>query len=188
MTSVGRRRLDESGFTLTEVLVVTSILAVIGFVLTQSIILGLRTTDATSASSSRSVATQTLASFFTGDAQSADVVSTSDPGCSSSTAGLIVTLSWADQGVNRTVSYGLEPATGPDRDLVRWTCDPDAPGDPAKKILGHFSTGPGDPVPVSASCDGSPCIASSSPDKVTLDVQSGSTLSLTVRRRTGATT
>ena len=184
MRTGGRGRQEESGFTLTEVLVVTLILGVIGFVLTQAIILGLRTTDATSASSSRSVATQTLASYFTGDAQSADVVSTSDPGCSSSTAALIVTLSWADQG-NRTVSYGLEPATGPDQELVRWSCDPGAPGDPAMKILGHFTTEPGDPVPVVATCDGSPCLASGSPANVTLDVRSGSTLSLTVRRRTG---
>ncbi len=185
MRSCARRRGDETGFTLIEVLVVVVILGIIGFVLTEAIILGLRTTDATAASSSRSVATQALTSFFTGDMQSADVVSTSDPGCASGTANLIVTLSWTDQGLSRRVSYGLDPATGTDQELVRWSCS-GVPGGPiGQKILGHFTTKVGDPVPVTAICDAGPgCPASGTPAKVTLEVRSEPTLALTVHRRT----
>ena len=173
---------DESGFTLVELLAVVAILGVIGYALTESVILGFRTTDATAASSSRSVAVQTLTSYFTGDAQSADEVSTNDPGCA--TEPVFLHLTWTDQSVARSVSYGLHPVAGPEQELVRWSCA--GGGAPDRKILGHFSQNPSPgAVPVSARCDGAVCPATpGTPATVTLEVQSTPTLSLTVRRRT----
>lgn len=180
------RSRGEAGFTLVEVLVVTVILGVIGFVLTEAIILGLKTTDGTAANSSRSVATQALASFFTDDAQSADTVSTADTACA--TEPVFVHLAWTDHGVARSVSYSLDPATGDDQDVIRWSCT--GAGSPDRRILGHFTRAQGaaavEPVVVHCGtplvdCPATPSVA---PATITLDIAAAPPVSLTVRRRT----
>lgn len=184
MTEGARRRGSEAGFTLTELLVVVVILGVIGYALTESIILGLRTTDATAASSSRSVAAQTLTSYFTADAQSAEAVSATDPSCV--TEPVFLHLTWTDQGVPVAVSYAFDPADASEQDLIRWSCVGTAP--PDRRVIGHFTRDGtvGDTMPVTALCDGVACPAATpgTPAVVTLTIETAPPITLSVRRRT----
>lgn len=166
------RRPAEGGFSLIELLAVISILGVVSFALTEAVILGFKTTDATVDDVSRSVAVQALQSYFTGDAQSADAVSTEDPAptCSPVPEGVFLHLAWTDQGRARDVSYALLP-DGPagEVELIRrsWTgC-----GAPDTKMLGHFSFEPGGPPPVLALCDGTDCgAAAAGPETITIKI------------------
>lgn len=169
---------DEGGFTITELLVAIVILGVISVVLVEAVILALKTTDATAANSSRSVAVQTLASYFTDDAQSASQVSTSDVSCAA--APVLLHFAWTDGGLSRETSYALEPPAGDEQTLVRWSCTGD--GEPSRTILGHLS----DSGPVAVRCNGTACPATpaaSPPTRVTIAVEGDRPLSLTVRRR-----
>lgn len=135
---------DEAGFTLIELLAVISILGIISFALTEAVILGLKTTDATANDSFRSAGVQALQSFFTSDAQSATLVSTADPApqCApaAATPRVFLHLSWNDQGKARDVSYSLEddiPAVAGQSEVVRWSCSGD--GAPDKRMLGRLN-------------------------------------------------
>lgn len=193
MSTFSRRwsRRGQHGFSLTELLVVTTILGIIGFALTEAVILGLRTTDGTAASSSRSSATQALASYFTDDAHSAELVSNTDPACAGQP--VLLRLTWTD-GVARTVSYGLDPVVGDEQDLVRWSCIGSGSSD--RKILGHFSSdrAVGSGPPVEVQCAGCPSATPIAPASITLKVRAAQilptatpetdhTLTLTVQRR-----
>lgn len=201
-----RRRGGESGFSLVELIVVISILGIIGVVLTEATIIGFRTTDAVANDLSRSVAVQALQSVFTGDVQSARLVSSEDPApACATTPGVFLHLSWADQGLARDVSYSLEadagtnsPAVTGQGDLVRWSCT--AGGSPQKKLLGRFSFDANGPAPVRARCGDVDCgTTPAAPVTVTLRILAGSSqgglggqvpgppppaVDLTVRRRT----
>lgn len=172
------RRRGDAGFTLVELLAAVAILGIIGAALTEAVILGLRTTSATQATSSRAAAARALASQFTDDVHSAEKVSTTDPDCAPQP--VFLHLTWTD-GVNRAVSYSLDPQDGPDQDVVRWSCS--GGGAPTRKILGHFSRSPESASPpVSVACDPGCSQAPSEPDTVTLTIDGGRPV--TVARRT----
>jgi hypothetical protein len=110
---------------LIEVLVVTVILGIISYGLTEIVILTLKTTDATANRVSESTAAQTVGSFFTGDAQSAETVSRADTECTQlDPAEGVVTMSWKDQSVTNVATYAMHrPGPSlPALELLRWSC------------------------------------------------------------------
>lgn len=162
---------QERGFTLTELVVVIAILGLITFVLTEAVILGLKTTDSTARELSRYVDVQALHSYFTGDAQSADEVSTAATACATADPGVFLNLIRTDQGVVRTVAYSLDPPDSGEQDLVRWSCTAAAT---ERRLVGHFSRKIAEPVPVIASCgDAAGVIAAcgGAPATITLTIQ-----------------
>jgi prepilin-type N-terminal cleavage/methylation domain-containing protein len=172
---------DEAGFTLVELLAVVTILALISFALTEAFIVGLKTTDKNTENLSRSVAVQTLQSYFTADAQSAKLVSATDPTCAT-TPGVFLHMSWTDQGRDRDVSYSMEPDGPGNAELVRWSCTTGA--SPDKKLLGHLTFDPGGVPPVEARCDDAPCPdADVSPDRISLKILTPVAIDLVVQRR-----
>lgn len=122
-------RHDDSGFTLVELLLVIAILGIIGYALTESVIIGLRTTTATEAQVRGSLDRQRLATYFVPDVQSARKLQAGDPPpapCQQS-AGVtpLLTLSGIDRGVRKTESYYFVEAPPEEAKLVRRTCELD---------------------------------------------------------------
>lgn len=115
-----RRR--EDGATLIELLAAVVILGIISAALTESIILGLRTTEATERTVSGSLDRQLASAYFYGDVQSSDDVSTNPGGaCPGATpVDVKVTLRWTDAGVNKAASYAVDPGQ---RRLLRRYCE-----------------------------------------------------------------
>jgi len=107
---------NERGFTVIELIVSITILAVIGAALTESIIIGLRTTDNTSTNLGASSDAGLLASYFGSDAQSSS--STTGPACGSGGV-TVVNLSWTDprSADAYVISYSVDGG-----DLVRRVC------------------------------------------------------------------
>jgi type II secretory pathway pseudopilin PulG len=119
----------EAGFTLVEVLMASTMSAVITAVIATAVIVSLKNADATSNRLSVSHDAQIAQSWFTTDAQSADGVDTDFSGtgaCGSSTPVLV--LRWASRAAYppsdyRVVTYGVnvDGASG-ERQLVRESC------------------------------------------------------------------
>jgi len=185
-----RRRPSEAGFTLVEVLVTVAILGVISFALTESIILGLRTTDDTAGRISAAATVHALSSYFTRDTQSAEEVSVTDSDCAPADPGVFLHLRWTELGAvgggTTRVSYALDPPAGREQDVIRWMCTAGSTG-PDRRVLGHLSH-LGAAAALSASCDGAPCPTEPGvPARVTLSVNAEPAAPptvLTVRRRT----
>lgn len=122
----GRR--DASGFTLVEMLLVVTILGIIGFALTESVIIGLRTTTATEAQVRGSLDRQRVATYFVPDVQSARRLQPGDSApapCQPAGATPLLTLSGIDRGVRKTESYYFVEAPPEEAKLVRRTCELD---------------------------------------------------------------
>ncbi|MFE4856350.1 type II secretion system protein [Streptomyces sp. NPDC056670] len=128
----------ESGFTLTELLVTIVILGIIGVLLPQAIILGLRFTAGTEKRVAATSALGTLNRYFYGDVQSADSVTT-DPACGAT--GVIVHLSRP----GTDVVYTYDRPTGA---LNRVTC---TEAGVVTTLLGRFDNA-ASPHPVTLSC------------------------------------
>ncbi|MCX5384164.1 prepilin-type N-terminal cleavage/methylation domain-containing protein [Streptomyces sp. NBC_00083] len=163
----------ESGFTLVELLVTLVILGIIGALLPQAIILGLRFTAGTEQKVAATGALGTLNRYYYGDVQSADSVTTG-PACGA--ADVIVHLSWT----GTDVVYTYDPPTGA---LNRVKC---TAGGVVTTVLGRF-----DPTtsshPVTLSCGAE--TSCTRPMEVTLTVQSDPAApptALTAARRSSA--
>lgn len=126
MTSSARRH-DETGFTLVELLLVITILGIIGFALTESVIIGLRTTTSTEEQVRGSLDRQRLATYFVPDVQSAQKLATGDSplACRPNGASPLLTAFGIDRGVTKTASYYLVEAPPEAPKLLRRTCELD---------------------------------------------------------------
>lgn len=120
----------DDGFTLVELLVAITVLGIIAPVLVGAIVLGLKTTAATTGQLNASHSRQELAAFFTTDVQSAvtiaDESSTDTTTCMAAGETLVGRLSWADidstgASTARVVTYATVTVAG-DRQLVRHAC------------------------------------------------------------------
>lgn len=156
MTKQQANSRSESGFTLTELLVTIVILGIIGALLPQAILLGLRFTAGTERRVAATSAAGTLNRYFYGDVHSADKVTT-DPACG--VAGVIVHLSRP----GTDIVYTYDQPTGT---LSRVTCTDRGV---VTTVLGRFdNTTSTHPVTLSCGAE-TPC---TSPMEVTLTVQS----------------
>ncbi|MFD4372356.1 type II secretion system protein [Streptomyces sp. NPDC058486] len=159
MTTQRTSERSESGFTLTELLVTIVIVALIGTLLSKAVILGLRFTADTEKRVAATSAAGTLNSYFYGDVQSADHVTT-DPGCG--LAPVIVHLS----RTGTDIVYTYDRSTGA---LHRTKC---ADEGVVTTLLGRFDhTTP--TLPVTLSCGAE--TSCTSPMEVTLTVRSNPT-------------
>lgn len=115
---------DETGFTLVELLVVIAILGIIAGALTESIIIGLRTTTRTESQLVGSIDRQRVAAAFVPDVQSAQRVEVGGTRCGPTDGTEVVTLSRADRGgVDKRASYVLLETTGDGTKLLRRYCE-----------------------------------------------------------------
>ncbi|MGW5398760.1 type II secretion system protein [Streptomyces sp. NPDC003952] len=167
------RRESEAGFTLTEVLVTIVIMGIIGALLPQAIILGLRFMTGTEKRVASTSAVGTLNRYFYGDVRSADSVTTA-PACG--VAEVIVHL--VRPGTD--IVYAYDEPTG---SLTRVKC---GAGGVVTTVLGRFDTTTS-PSPVTLTCGAE--TSCTSPMEVTLTVQSAPAApptALTAVRRSSA--
>lgn len=162
-----RRLHGEAGVTLVEVIVSVIILSIIGYALTESVILGLRTAARTQEQVAGSLDRQLVSTYFSADAQSADAVSTGDNACAT---GSIVTFSWED-GLDKVAAYVVDTD---ERRLVRRYCE-----DGAFVVENKLATSLADEAPVTVDCRypegdpaaGQPGCAAPNPDTIVLTVK-----------------
>jgi prepilin-type N-terminal cleavage/methylation domain-containing protein len=113
---------DDSGVTLVEVLVATTIIGLLGAVIAAAFAVGVRETRSSSKRLSESQAAQIAASFFPPDVQSAATIMLGGAACTGTTAP-IARLQWVDvdaanTSLTNTACYVVEPSTG-GQNLVR---------------------------------------------------------------------
>ena len=145
----------EGGFTLVELLVTVVISGIIVGVITEALIQGFRTTDATSTRVARSSAVQAFAHAVTEDVQRAETVAAasaavSETDCVTADDGRFLRLAWSAGTDNRTAVYALDPTGDGGHDLVRWLCVGTAL--PVPRVLGHIADTAGSPPPVTVAC------------------------------------
>ncbi len=103
---------DEGGFTLVELIVAISILAIITVAVTEAALIGLRTTDATTQRVTESAGAQNAANYFLTDAQSAISFTPGSGRCDNTTT---ATFAWTEHtssasGTARAASYACTSA------------------------------------------------------------------------------
>ncbi len=130
--ALARRRRDERGFTLVEVLVVMGILAIVTPVLVNAVVLGFRTVGGTQDRVTGSTGLGAFSSRFTRDVAGATGVDLAPPACAGVEGVLVAHLALAGSDVY----YTFARATGA---LTRYACAGD--GAPAAARLGLFGAG-----------------------------------------------
>jgi hypothetical protein len=117
-------RRDESGATLVELLAAILIFGIIGGVLTDAIVIGLRSTAETEKAVSESVDRQFVSRWFGRDVQSADTVRRNpETACGGEPVAPdieVITFAWEDGDVPKVSSYLYEASRGR---LVRKYCE-----------------------------------------------------------------
>lgn len=139
---------DDGGFTLIEVILVVTIMALLVGVMSASISVGLQASRQTEGTLRVSGDVELLAGRFTEDVASARTVQTTGTGCGGSP---FVVLSLQDRGVSSTVTYGVDRTGGVHR-IIRTRCDSTTLAQTVASTLGIT-----DPVLVCAPlCSGRP--------------------------------
>lgn len=156
---------SDEGLTLIELLVAVVILGIIVTVMSQAIILGLKTTDAMTQKVAESADTSLVTSYFVTDVQSAQDISTSDATCGGAP---VVRSKWTDVGSPSAASddityigaYLTQTVDG-ERQLIRVLCR-QASGEPGftetsrTPVIHNLSTTTAPQVICPVSCDGTP--------------------------------
>lgn len=147
-----RQRADgDPGFTLVELLVSTSMLAVISGTLGAAFVVSFRTTDAATDRLAAAHDVQISTAAFASDVQNAETVWVTDPApaCGPATSALF--LQWKDGAVQHRVSYERVDAGGESR-LLRHAC---ATGQPdGQRTVSHAA------VTAEPACDAATCTGS----------------------------
>ncbi len=112
----------QDGFTLIELIVGVAILGIVFSVLTASMVVGFRTTDATQTRLSESHDAHQTSAYFATDVGSAETASLDDSGCAGVTP--LISFDWWDGTVLKTASYVVTGA-GSGRKLTRTFCSDD---------------------------------------------------------------
>lgn len=111
MVEVARLR-DEEGFTLIEVLVGMVILSIIMVAIAAALIVGMQTTDSTTARLNESHDAQISSAYLANDVQSAANVSVVSGGASCASTTKLVDFTYAASAGGQTASYSCGPANG----------------------------------------------------------------------------
>lgn len=180
-------RRDESGFTLVELLVASTAVAILMAALGAALVIGLRTTDDTNQRLRESHDAQMAASWFVPDVHSAGAVTVSQPTCAASSP--VATFEWTDQGAASRATYVLETAGGERRLRRSYT----GAGETYDVVVAHNlapacadATAQDPAVVVGAGCPPLPaCAAGAVPTRVSLSLSgaSGYRYSVTGERR-----
>lgn len=143
------RRRHEEGFTLVELMVAVTILAILTATLASAFIVTFRTADDANERLALAHDVQISTAAFASDVQSADQVWTGDPAPTCGPGGGLLNLRWVDGTTVNLVTYAVTTA-GSERRLVRHRCTVGASS--TQQVLSHFVSSVAAP-----SCDAGPC-------------------------------
>lgn len=136
---VAKRRSDDAGFTLPELLITIAILSIVMVALAGAFIAVVKTNQTTNDRIGQSHDAQLVANYLVQDAQSANGAGVSTTALCGASGTVVLSLTWSamDSSFNqssRSVSYTLSgPAGG--QTLTRWTCG--GPGGSAHTTVSH---------------------------------------------------
>jgi prepilin-type N-terminal cleavage/methylation domain-containing protein len=169
----------EEGFTLVELLISTVILGILCGVITEAMIVGLRTSDNTDQRVRESVDAQLISVYFPRDAQAATQVTTGTvDACSNQIS--VAALSWPDPAsaaTTKRAAYVLGSTPSGERLLTRWYCD--ATGTSQRAVVQNLNSSL---TPVSVTCS-SACSGAPQTITMTLTDASGYSYSVSGTRR-----
>jgi prepilin-type N-terminal cleavage/methylation domain-containing protein len=112
---------DEGGFSLPELLVTITILGIVMTAVVSGFAMAVHVTDGADRRIASSADGQLLATWFTGDAQSAATTSTTTSACVAPGDTLVLGLQWTDVATDIEAAYVVQPGYG-GRQLARNHC------------------------------------------------------------------